>query len=59
MDTFLLSIKSIEQKIVDHLLIYKRCQNEDERHEIRGMVQGLELALETLREIAKQSFGRD
>ncbi len=58
MDTVLVGIKSIEQKIVDHLSIYKRCKNEDERHEVRGIIHGLELALSVLREAAKESLGR-
>lgn len=62
MDTFLLSIKMLEQKVVDHLLIYKRCQNEEERIEVRGIIHGLELSLHILRntaarENAKETFG--
>ena len=49
MDDQLLSIKAIEQKIVDYLCIYKKCRTAEEKREIQHLIQGLEMALHELR----------
>ncbi len=49
MDAQLLSIKAIEQKIVDYLGIYKKCRTAEERWEIQRIILGLEHKLAEIR----------
>jgi translation initiation factor 2 beta subunit (eIF-2beta)/eIF-5 len=49
MDAQLLSIKAIEQKIVDYLNVYKKCKTVEEKQEIQHIIQNLEIRLAKIR----------
>ncbi len=49
MDGKLLSIKAIEQKIIDYLGVYKKCRTADERREVQHIIESLEYKLNELR----------
>ena len=55
MDTFLLSIKAAEQKLVDYLSIYKRCKTPQERTDIQQLIFACEERIAKLRAAAKDS----
>jgi hypothetical protein len=50
MDTVLLQIKALEQRILDLLQIYIRCRTDEERHDIQHLILGCERELRELRE---------
>ena len=49
MDTILLGIKAAEQRLMDYLLIYKRCRTEEERAEIQQLIFACEQYIANLR----------
>ncbi len=49
MDGKLLSIKAIEQKIIDYLGVYKKCRTVEERLTIQHIIESLESTLRTIR----------
>jgi hypothetical protein len=49
MDDKLLSIKAIEQKIVDYLHVYKKCKTVEEKQEVQQIIQRLESILAGIR----------
>ncbi len=52
MDAVLLSIKAAEQRLMDYLLIYKRCRTADERAEIQQLIFACEQYIANLRACA-------
>lgn len=50
MDTLLLQIKALEQRILDLLQVYARCRTDEERQEVQALILDCEGAVEALRE---------
>lgn len=53
MDGFLLDIKATEQRLLDYLQIYKRCNTDEERREVQYLIHECEARIKCIRAAAR------